>query len=194
MQVFLPYNEYEQSIESLDDARLRKQCVEVFQILNAIKNRTGWANHPISKMFFNHTNSLVTYGLYACLEAKDRGFKWEKNYDNIISFYKSNKSDDPPEWMGDQKLHDSHKSRLLEKGLFDVLCGRIKKHFKLRSINAWLKEELKLSKNQLKISNGHLKYLKNIIDENNVSDYGMRNYYEQFNWNVKIGEPYFWAV
>ena len=192
MQTFLPYDNYEQSVESLDDARLRKQCVEVGQILDAIIYKTGWKNHPVSKMFKNHTNSLVTYGLYACVEAKMRGFKWEKNYDKTVGFYNHQNCDDMPEWVGDQELHDSHKARLLEKGLFDVVCGRIKKHFKIKSFNKWLKQNIKLEKNQLRVE--HLPYFQNIINENNIPDYGMVNFYEQFKWQVKIGTPYKWPI
>lgn len=192
MQVFLPYDNYEDSVSCLDDARLRKQCVETHQILNAIINKTGWKNHPISKMFSGHTNHLVTYGLCACVEAKMRGFKWEKNYQKILDFYVFGETDDPPSWMSDQEIHDSHKARLLEKGVFDVVCWRIKKFMGVRSINAWLKENLRLEKNQLRME--HLPFLQNIIDKNNIPDYDFINHYEQYGWDVKIGTPYKWAL
>jgi len=193
MQVFLPYSNIEESVKHLDNQRLNKQMVECHQILNAIVNKTGWKSHPISVMYSNNINSLVDYGLAACLEAKGRNIKWEKNYDKIISFYNDSLTDDPPEWLGRQDIHDSHKSRLLCKGEIDMLYLAIKKHFKFRSINTWLLANpiFKKEKNYLKFQD--INRLRQIVKENQISLDGYKNYYKQYNWQVPMDSEYIWA-
>ena len=192
MQTFLAYPDYEKSVKILDNSRLIKQCVETQQILNAIINKSGWKFHPASRMFKNNTNSLVNYGLAACVEVKNRGFKWQKNYEKIISFYDETKSDDSPDWLGDQKVHNSHKSRLLCKGEIDRLCLAIKKHLKIRSINAWLKNNplFKKEKNYLKFSD--IKLLNDFIEQNKIDLSDFKNFYKQYDWNVSMEREYVW--
>lgn len=192
MQTFLPFSNYELSIKCLDNSRLRKQGVECGQILNAIINKSGWKFHPASRMFKNNTNSLVNYGLIACIEARNRGFKWQTNYDKIISFYNERENDDAPEWFGDENIHNSHKSRLLCKGEIDRLCLAIKKHLKIRSINAWLKNNplFKKEKNYLRFSD--IKLLNDFVEQNKISLCGFENFYKQYNWNVSMEREYIW--
>lgn len=194
MNTFLPYSNYEKSVSFLDDSRLRKQCVEAHQLLNAIINKKGWVHHPASKMFQNNTNSLVNYGLAACVEAKGRGFKWEKNYDTIISFYKDGENDEPPAWLGNQAVHNSHKSRLLCKGEIDRLCLAIKKHHKIKSINTWLKANPFFGKEKNALRFRHISLLKRYIENNNINLSGLTNFYQQYNWNVNMKDEYIWPA
>jgi hypothetical protein len=117
MQTFLPYPNIERSLKALDNKRLGKQRVETLQIINTILGRPkldgtpykGWLNHPCSIMWRKHVPLLKIY-LNACIdEWVRRGFKNTMNKEiveeNVIY----------PEWWGNQKFHDSHKSNLLKK-------------------------------------------------------------------------------
>ncbi len=112
MQTFLPYPNFEKSLKVLDNRRLGKQRVEVFQILNILLNRTntkGWRNHPAVKMWKGHTNALKLYFNLSISEWISRGFqnnmKLEKIRGKVIL----------PKWMGNKKFHASHRSNLLRK-------------------------------------------------------------------------------
>jgi len=117
MQTFLPYSDIRKSLKVLDNKRLGKQRVEAFQIINAILGRPkldgtpykGWLNHPCSVMWKNHTPLLKVY-LNACIdEWIDRGFH------NTMSKEIIDESITYPEWFGNEKFHNSHKSNLLKK-------------------------------------------------------------------------------
>lgn len=120
MQTFLPYADYKQSAKVLDMKRLGKQRVEVLQLLNSIEAIDkglpikGWKNHPCRKMWQNHKNALVEYGLAICEEWKSRGYKdtcWEK----IHSRWDYTKSNNAPSFVGNEEFHLSHKSMLKQK-------------------------------------------------------------------------------
>lgn len=120
MQTFLPYADYKQSAKVLDMKRLGKQRVEVLQLLNSITAIDrglpikGWKNHPCRKMWQNHKNALIEYGLTICDEWKSRGYKdtcWEK----IHCHYDYTKSNDKPTFIGNEEFHLSHKSMLKQK-------------------------------------------------------------------------------
>ena len=64
MQTFLPFPDFEQTAGVLDGRRLGKQRVEVLQICNALhRERGGWVNHPVTRMWRGYEPALVTYGL-----------------------------------------------------------------------------------------------------------------------------------
>jgi len=130
MQTFLPYPSFRESALSLDIQRLGKQRVEGMQILSALLskkydnelesvvnfNPKGWTHHPATLMWKNHEGSLYLYVKEICkVWIEDHGFKdtisWK--IDKIIKDSKLNYSD--PIWLGDEKLHLSHKSNLLRK-------------------------------------------------------------------------------
>lgn len=120
MQTFLPYASFEASAKVLDRARLGKQRVEVLQLLNSIKAVTeqkkikGWVNHPCRKMWQNHVNALVVYGLAICAEWVKRGYK-DTCFEKIEAFYDASKNTDLPDFIGNSNFHKSHKSNLLRK-------------------------------------------------------------------------------
>lgn len=117
MQTFLPYSDIVQSFKVLDDKRLGKQRVETHQIINAITGRPkldgtpykGWLNHPCSVMWRHHVPLLQLYFNLSLEEWVSRGFKNTMKEEIIQSpvLY--------PEWWGNTKFHDSHKSNLLKK-------------------------------------------------------------------------------
>lgn len=76
MQTFLPYSDFQKSAECLDFRRLGKQRVEAKQIYLALTDPNyGWQNHPAVKMWKNHSEYLLFYGVVICEEWISRGYK-----------------------------------------------------------------------------------------------------------------------
>lgn len=117
MQTFLPYSDIVKSLKVLDDKRLGKQRVETYQIISAITQRPkldgtpykGWLNHPCSVMWRNYVPLLKMYLNASIDEWISRGFNnnmIKENIDQNVTY---------PDWWGNEKFHDSHKSNLLKK-------------------------------------------------------------------------------
>lgn len=77
MNIFLPYEkDIRKSIESLDDKRLNKACVECYQLLTlAIKEqkvgheiKAGHYHHPVYLFYKNNIPFLTYYGYECCRE------------------------------------------------------------------------------------------------------------------------------
>lgn len=119
MQTFIPYADFYDSARVLDRQRLGKQRVETLQILNALAGLTkGWVNHPATKMWRGHETALVQYGLVVCQEWQRRGYQdsCEEKIWNVSKAFRPNKGFVlMPQWWGDDRVHDSHKSKLLQK-------------------------------------------------------------------------------
>lgn len=99
----------------LDRQRLGKQRVETLQIANVLASgRTtgGWVNHPAVRMWRGHLNGLITYGLVICDEWTARGYA-DTCRDKMLAL--GAPSDEMPPWMGDERVHQSHRSKLLMK-------------------------------------------------------------------------------
>jgi len=112
MQTFLPYPDFKKSVEILDYKRLGKQRVETFQVLNILLGRTstkGWVNHPVTKMWRGYESALQTYQNFTIQEWIKRGYK------NNMPFEKILVETQMPPWIGDERLHRSHRSNLLRK-------------------------------------------------------------------------------
>jgi hypothetical protein len=109
MQTFLPYSDFYKSAQCLDYRRLGKQRVECKQILNALNRKSGgWVNHPAVLMWKGYEDALRMY-MWECIEEwKRRGYKNTMKIDAPISCI-------PPSWLGDERLHSSHRSNLLRK-------------------------------------------------------------------------------
>lgn len=113
MQTFLPYSDFEKSVAVLDYRRLGKQRVETYQILNVLLGRTeskGWRNHPITRMWAGHENALKLYQNITISEWVRRGYKNNMEMEvldsGLLVF---------PDWLGDERVHRSHRSNLLRK-------------------------------------------------------------------------------
>lgn len=110
MQTFLPYPDFQQSAKCLDYRRLGKQRVEAKQILDilTLNKDSGWKNHPAVKMWRGYENALANYMNEFIQEWIRRGYK------NTMKIYKHGETI-LPKWIGDSRLHDSHRSNLLRK-------------------------------------------------------------------------------
>lgn len=113
MQTFLPYESFMESAQCLDRMRLGKQRVEAMQILNALnpKKKSRWFNHPAVRMWRGYEDALGFYMNVMIQEWIVRGYK------NTMKLYEreDKKPFKYPPWLGDQRLHESHKCNLYRK-------------------------------------------------------------------------------
>ena len=95
MQTFMPYSDIKKSVECLDYKRLGKQRVE--------------AHHPVNKMWLDYPDALAYYH-NMCID------EWiKRGYNNTMKHIVHVKDFKRPEWIGDERIHKSHRSNLLRK-------------------------------------------------------------------------------
>ena len=109
MQTFLPYPDFQKSLQALDYRRLGKQRVEAYQIIRAIKYGGGWQNHPVVTMWRGHINALKLYHNLCIDEWVRRGYR--NNMQKIAIRGKIAY----PKWFGRNCFHAAHRSNLLRK-------------------------------------------------------------------------------
>jgi len=118
MQTFLPYADFSLSASVLDYRRLGKQRVEALQIYNAlVDNPTlqgnkykGWLNHPAVLMWKGYEEALLLYKNKMIEEWRD-----VRKYNNTMEIVEVPDSIKMPPWVGDERVHASHRSNLLRK-------------------------------------------------------------------------------
>lgn len=115
MQTFLPYPDFAESARVLDRQRLGKQRVECKQILMALTNpAAGWKHHPATKMWRGYESLLCDYASAVCIEWLTRGYQ-----DSLLKYFRTARAHLPehgdPHWLGNSRLHASHRSNLLRK-------------------------------------------------------------------------------
>jgi hypothetical protein len=126
MQTFLPFADFRKSAGVLDNKRLYKQIVECKQILKAIIDPSyGWQNHPAVNMWRGHADALRYYQWVMFAEWTERRWSFPvinpdyAVYDNADECIKIMGEDFPkylmPLWLGDERVHDSHKAMLWRK-------------------------------------------------------------------------------
>lgn len=129
MQVFVPYADFKQSVQALDNSRLLKQVLEATQLLDIMfdvptksgKPRTGWLNHPALIAWKNTPGALIEYTIHAIIESKNRGFKTDTYEEKIKSYRRFTTNLNMPVWWDDDLVHSSHRARLLQKGWESLL-------------------------------------------------------------------------
>jgi len=117
LQTFLPYKSFRKTAECLDYRRLGKQRVEALQIHNALtgvptksgKSYTGWLNHPAVIMWKGYEEALLLYKNKMIEEWILRG------YNNTMEMMGLSDDIIMPRWLGNSRLHASHRSNLLRK-------------------------------------------------------------------------------
>lgn len=120
MQTFVPESDsYAECARVLDRQRLGKQRVECLQIMNVITGASksrGWQNHPACNMWRDNPEALLSYQKAVCEEWTKRGYVdtcMHKTADVLgveiilVEVY--------PDWWGDYRVHQSHRSNLLRK-------------------------------------------------------------------------------
>ncbi|MDN3905390.1 MSMEG_6728 family protein [Arthrobacter sp. YD2] len=119
MQTFLPYESFARSAAVLDQARLGKQRVETLQLLRGlVVPDYGWQRHPALLMWKGFVPALTAYGLAMTDEWIARGHA-DTVREQILEFAPRVDGDggavELPSWLGDEELHRSHRSNLIEK-------------------------------------------------------------------------------
>lgn len=127
MQTFMPMIEYKAALETLDDARLNKQILEVTQLANAIMDPTaGYQHHPATRMWRPHVLALLTYGISAAgvwarrkrissMERSASLYSCQVAIAKHLGPRRAAKSHQIPPWVGDVDFHESHRSNLIRK-------------------------------------------------------------------------------
>jgi hypothetical protein len=116
MQTFLPDESFVKSAYYLDNKRLGKQRVECLHILKALTTpEYGWQNHPATKMWRGYEHALAIYAVAICDEWERRGFK-DTCREKIINILMTLPfKDTKPKWLGDDRVHASHRANLKRK-------------------------------------------------------------------------------
>lgn len=127
MQTFLPYPDFAASAAVLDDRRLGKQRVEALQVLRAVTRETyGWKRHPAVRMWAGHPDGIAAYGLAICAEWVSRGRADTCAATIGLDLAEAGRPAPRtqaelarrcllPCWIGDGRLHRSHRSALVRK-------------------------------------------------------------------------------
>lgn len=117
---FLPFEDFDKSAQALDPVRLSNQRKETWQIMQAlIQPGYGYQWHPAVLMWQGHANWLHYYQMSCVLECVRRGMN--DNYVNLMQelFDAHSNGDVPegtrPDWLGDERVHRSHRQVLLRK-------------------------------------------------------------------------------
>jgi hypothetical protein len=127
VQTFLPLPDFAASAATLDDRRLGKQRVEALQVLRALTRVTyGWKRYPAVRMWAGHAEGVAAYGLAVCDEWVARG-RADTCAATIGTDLAAAGLPSPraqaelaaahrlPDWLGDERLHRSHRSALVRK-------------------------------------------------------------------------------
>jgi hypothetical protein len=127
VQTFLPYPDFERSARALDVKRLGKQRVEVIQVVRALtRPGYGWAQHPAVLMWKGAEEALGRYGLVCCEVWTELGFGdtcaatialdlAEAGIAPIRTQSELAEAAALPTWLGDDAVHLSHRSALVQK-------------------------------------------------------------------------------
>lgn len=116
MQTFLPYADFSRCAGCLHWQHLGKQRSEVLTILRTLhgESKSGaWRNHPAVLMWQDYVEALVDYGCLICDEWVSRGYRDETK--PKIQKYTWGDDTVMPPWLGDIRLHSSHRAALLYK-------------------------------------------------------------------------------
>lgn len=121
MQTFLPLPDFQDSAACLDNLRLGKQIIEAGQIVRALLDPTyGWQNHPATRMWSGHWQSLLGYTEACAAEWHQRRHKDHAALHNLVGWLRDRGHRIPdggpvPYWFGDDMFHATHRSNLLRK-------------------------------------------------------------------------------
>jgi hypothetical protein len=127
MQTFLPYADFAASAAVLDERRLGKQRVEALQVLRALTYEGyGWQRHPAVRMWAGYPRALAAYGLTVCdrwtaaghadtcaatigTDLTRAGLAPPRSQQTLARLGML------PGWLGDERLHRSHRAALVRK-------------------------------------------------------------------------------
>jgi hypothetical protein len=197
----------------LDNSRLNKQIVECQQLLNVLLKGGAWRNHPAARMWEDNVDALCLYA-EACMTAwlkrkriwhtlntwEGQHKSWDAIYEIMVPRGWHEVQPAEPAWLGDERLHSSHRARLLLKGELDrarkramiLLKGGTKPRLGIENL---LMEVFGLTKSKAALRNltvAQVTELHELMDEKGIEQYD--NWYKQFHWREEPSDDYFWPV
>ena len=163
MNVFMPRESVSESIQALDDARLRKQILECKVLLESAiayqngEKPNGYFKHPVAQHYKDYPRFLMAYGYICCVEYflrfnKHHGFiiyfcNAIGNVNDITSLtpiiYAEGRKDTPEciRTTDPDKVYDFFKQKLIKKWKVDAEKGRPPK-WTNRGCPEWAKGDL----------------------------------------------------
>lgn len=122
MNTFVPYPDFKQCAQSLDNKRLGKQVAECGQILRQVDifPRGGWSHHPAIRMWVGFDEALFAYMKICHDEWLSRGFNYRFEMRRILKEfpeYEDLQEFELPPWWGNPDVHSSHCDNLYRKSL-----------------------------------------------------------------------------
>jgi len=119
MNTMLPFVSFEKTASCLDFRRLGLQRSEAYQILNVITGRDTdprKLKDPAVLMWMGYPRALLEYGFTVAFEWRSRGYQdfMAERFNSEFTLMICEKVV-RPHWLGDQKLHASHRAALLAK-------------------------------------------------------------------------------
>ena len=154
-----------------------------------------WKHHPAVLMWKEHEFALRSYVYDMCEAWIYRGFE-DTITEKICRLRLPNNNKSLPPWMGDERIHSSHRSRLLFKGYVDSLIKALQLDCGVSKPGKWLKENGYPKSNAFTLKDAE-RLNCNIFDELNTSLHSLwPNHYHQFKWKETEfdGVPYYWPV
>lgn len=115
--IFLPYASFRQSAACLDDQTLSQQIGAAREILLALlfPPHPAAPATPAVQMWHGYERHLCGHGIALCVQRQCR----QDGDDTLLEWFRSqlliqqDKSAADPPWLGDGRLHSSHRGRLL---------------------------------------------------------------------------------
>jgi len=194
MQIFLPYPNFKQSAQVLDNQRAIKQSLECVSIYNTLTGKSeAWQSHPIMKMWKNCHDAVAFYHYFNICELFARNINVSPDSICDKDILIKEKSIKYPDWFNDERLEkvcSSTRSRLLFKGRVDAAAYSLRKFLKVRSINTWFSENGYPQKNVFTHKDIERLERKCLDLGVTISD----NHYSKFGWTEDDTQKYYWPV
>ena len=114
----------------------------------------------------------------------------ERGYNNTMEHAPVVPCIEHPYWLGDDKVHASHRSRLLFKGKTDLLAARIMAFSGQRGTKAWLKEHGFKEINTFR--EAEYQAVMALLDDLDADPIVGTNHYHQFGWTESDNLQYIW--
>lgn len=190
MQTFLPFPSFRESAIHLDKQRLNKQITECLQLLRANVGNGGWNHHPVARMWKGYEAALIEYAdeMYQYF-VEIGGAASHKSMAQIVTeFAEYDTTPVMPPWLGDERLHSSHRSRLLHKGNLDTLRKRLRLLDKEPDKFCSEFFNTRLLLRDLKVA--QCNSIHRWLDARGIHNFS--NFYYYFNWAESPGDDYFW--
>lgn len=122
MQVFIPSRvSFQECTRVLDSKRLQKQLLEASQLLKVLSTKPdssgnlpkGYRNHPAALAWKHNIPALAAYAIACADECSRRNIKNDVLRERVSAYLETPYT--LPVWWGDERLHSSHRARLLFK-------------------------------------------------------------------------------